>query len=75
MKKNPGFKNKQRLKLNLFSLRLFFEEKNTPTYYRPCLKLLVSGQLRMKQCFGSGFKWVSGSKSGLGIRRLRNLVF
>jgi hypothetical protein len=54
MKKNPGYKNKQRLKLNLFSLRLFFEEKNTPTYYRPCLKLLVSGQMRQKQCFGSG---------------------
>jgi hypothetical protein len=56
MKKNPGYKNKQRLKLNL-SLRLFFEKKNTPTYYRPCLKLLVSAQLRKKQWFesGSGF--------------------
>ncbi len=42
MKKNPGYKNKQRLKLNLFSLRSIFEEKNTPTYYRPCLKLLRS---------------------------------
>ncbi len=26
MKKNPGYKNKQRLKLNLFSLRLFYDE-------------------------------------------------